>query len=78
MGPGQVQPEMVTWAQLPVVSPPTGRSMRGRCKVVWVAVLAGATTTQSSGYRDMECHLAGDKEPELAWEVERYLRGLRG
>ncbi|KAI3363872.1 hypothetical protein L3Q82_001474 [Scortum barcoo] len=34
-----------------------------RCNVVWVAVVAGASTTQSldqnSGIRDMECHLAG-------------------
>ncbi|KAI3357886.1 hypothetical protein L3Q82_016266 [Scortum barcoo] len=69
---------MATWARLPVGSPPAGRSMRGRCNVVWVAVVAGglASTTQSldqnSGNRDMECHLAGGKEPELVREVERY------
>ncbi|KAI3357128.1 hypothetical protein L3Q82_015602, partial [Scortum barcoo] len=56
--------------RLPVGSPPAGRSMRGRCNVVWVAVVAGGLTTQSldqnSGNRDMECHLTGwGKEPEL-------------
>ncbi|KAI3369682.1 hypothetical protein L3Q82_024525 [Scortum barcoo] len=40
-GPGRAQPEMATWARLPVGSPPAGRSMRGRCNVVWVAVVAG-------------------------------------
>ncbi|KAI3366834.1 hypothetical protein L3Q82_009485 [Scortum barcoo] len=45
-GPGRAQPEMATWARLPVGSPPAGR--------------------------DMECHLAGGKEPELVREVERY------
>lgn len=39
MGLSWVQPKMVTWAQLPIGSPPTGRSMRGRCKVVWMAVV---------------------------------------
>ncbi|KAI3373317.1 hypothetical protein L3Q82_006615 [Scortum barcoo] len=38
---GRAQPEMATWARLPVGSPPAGRSMRGRCNVVWVAVVAG-------------------------------------
>ncbi|KAI3360389.1 hypothetical protein L3Q82_002300 [Scortum barcoo] len=76
-GPGRAQPEIATWAAFPVGSPPAGRSMRGRCNVVWVAVVAwGASTTQSldqnSGNRDMECHLAGGKEPELVQEVERY------
>ncbi|KAI3356654.1 hypothetical protein L3Q82_003288 [Scortum barcoo] len=28
-GPGRAQPEMATWARLPVGSPPAGRSMRG-------------------------------------------------
>ncbi|KAI3367926.1 hypothetical protein L3Q82_026754, partial [Scortum barcoo] len=41
-GPGRAQPEMATWARLPVGSPPAGRSMRGRCNVVWVAVVAGS------------------------------------
>ncbi|KAI3368254.1 hypothetical protein L3Q82_007820 [Scortum barcoo] len=43
-GPGRAQPEMATWPRgpcLPVGSPPAGRSMRGRCNVVWVAVVAG-------------------------------------
>ncbi|KAI3362719.1 hypothetical protein L3Q82_001784 [Scortum barcoo] len=75
--PSRAQPKMATWARLPVGSPPTGRSMRGRCYVVWVAVMAGGlddpTLDQNSGNRDMECHLAlGGKEPELVWEVERY------
>ncbi|KAI3353543.1 hypothetical protein L3Q82_020057 [Scortum barcoo] len=39
-GPGRAQPEMATWARLPVGSPPAGRSMRGWCNVVWVAVVA--------------------------------------
>ncbi|KAI3370992.1 hypothetical protein L3Q82_023645, partial [Scortum barcoo] len=39
--PGRAQPEMATWARLPVGSPPTERSMRGWCNVVWVAVVAG-------------------------------------
>ncbi|KAI3358337.1 hypothetical protein L3Q82_014780 [Scortum barcoo] len=29
--------QMATWVRLPVGSPPAGRSMRGRCNVVWVA-----------------------------------------
>ncbi|KAI3366528.1 hypothetical protein L3Q82_000660 [Scortum barcoo] len=29
-GPGRAQPEMATWARLPVGSPPAGRSMRGQ------------------------------------------------
>ena len=37
---------------------------------------AGAQTTQSFGgdssHGDIECHLAGGKEPELVREVERY------
>ncbi|KAI3365479.1 hypothetical protein L3Q82_010562 [Scortum barcoo] len=65
-GPGRAQPEMAN-----DVGPPSSRlttlqegSMRGRCNVVWVAVVAWrASTTQSldqnSGNRDMECHLAG-------------------
>ncbi|KAI3376131.1 hypothetical protein L3Q82_016661 [Scortum barcoo] len=47
-GPGWAQPEMAD------VGPPSSRltthaerSMRGRCNVVWVAVVAGASTTQS-------------------------------
>ncbi|KAI3356862.1 hypothetical protein L3Q82_003511 [Scortum barcoo] len=66
-GSGRAQPEMATWARLPVGSPPAGRSMRGRCNVVWVAVVAGASTTQSldqnSGNRDMDMNvtsLAGE------------------
>ncbi|KAI3366012.1 hypothetical protein L3Q82_009847 [Scortum barcoo] len=38
---GKYEPKMATWARLPVGSPPAGRSMRGRCNVVWVAVVAG-------------------------------------
>ncbi|KAI3366417.1 hypothetical protein L3Q82_000453 [Scortum barcoo] len=73
-GPGRAQPEMATWARLPVGSPPAGRSMRGRCNVVWVAVVAGGldatqSLDQNSGNRDMECHLAGGKEPELVREL---------
>ncbi|KAI3364315.1 hypothetical protein L3Q82_011116 [Scortum barcoo] len=39
--PGRAQPEMATWARLPVGSPPAGRSMRGRCNVVWVESRGG-------------------------------------
>ncbi|KAI3357592.1 hypothetical protein L3Q82_016001 [Scortum barcoo] len=70
-GPGRAQPEMATWARLPVGSPPAGRSMRGRavqCGAMWFRVAVssrggGPRRTQSldqnSGNRDMECHLAG-------------------
>lgn len=48
--------------------------MRGRGNVVWVAVLARMTQSldQNADYRDVEYHLAGRKEPELVWEVERH------
>ena len=40
-----------------------GGFRRGRCYVIWVAVVGGAPVTQSpdgdSGHGDMECHLAG-------------------
>ncbi|KAI3372507.1 hypothetical protein L3Q82_022983 [Scortum barcoo] len=50
---------MATWARLPVGSPPAGRSMRGRCNVVWVAVVAGGLDdpipgTKTLANRDME------------------------
>ncbi|KAI3357120.1 hypothetical protein L3Q82_015585, partial [Scortum barcoo] len=70
-----VSPEMATWARLPVGSPPTGRSMRGRCNVVWVAVGAGGlgrpnpwTKTLAIGTWNVTS--LGGKEP--AREVERY------
>ncbi|KAI3364498.1 hypothetical protein L3Q82_011284, partial [Scortum barcoo] len=77
-GPGRAQPEMATWARLPVGSPPAGRSMRGRCNVVWVAVVAGGlgrpnpwTKTLAIGTWNVTS--LGGKEPELEMrEVERY------
>ncbi|KAI3355454.1 hypothetical protein L3Q82_018290 [Scortum barcoo] len=78
-GPGRAQPEMATWARLPVGSPPAGRSMRGRCNVVWVAVVGGGprrrpnpwTKTLAIGTWNVTS-LLGGKEPELVREVERY------
>lgn len=58
MGPGQAQPEMAKWVQLPVGSPPAGRSRQSVASTI-------QTSEQTSGYRDMECHL-------VVWEVERY------
>ncbi|KAI3362224.1 hypothetical protein L3Q82_012542 [Scortum barcoo] len=64
-GPGRAQPEMATWAHLPVGSPPAGRSMRSmgmgngpvQCGL-GSSRGTGASTTQSldqnSGNRDME------------------------
>ncbi|KAI3362246.1 hypothetical protein L3Q82_012567 [Scortum barcoo] len=56
--------------------------MRGRCNVVWVAVVAGGLDDPIPGpklwqcNRDMECHLTGGKkEPELVREVERVSGG---
>ncbi|KAI3357928.1 hypothetical protein L3Q82_016318, partial [Scortum barcoo] len=77
-GPGRAQPEMATWARLPVGSPPAGRSMRGRCNVVWVAVVAaGASTTQSldqnSGNRDMESWALEPKLLERGWTLHYSL-----
>ncbi|KAI3369538.1 hypothetical protein L3Q82_007747 [Scortum barcoo] len=45
-GPGRAQPEMATWVPPSsrlsrLTTPAAGRSMRGRCNVVWVAVVAG-------------------------------------
>ncbi|KAI3356156.1 hypothetical protein L3Q82_017414, partial [Scortum barcoo] len=79
-GPGRAQPEMATWARLPVGSPPAGRSMRGRCNVVWVAVVAGGlgrpnpwTKTLAIGTWNVTwLGGLGGKEPELVREVERY------
>ncbi|KAI3371929.1 hypothetical protein L3Q82_006801 [Scortum barcoo] len=73
-GPGRAQPEMATWARLPVGSPPAGRSMRGRCNVVWVAVVAGGlgrpnpwTKTLAIGTWNVTS--LGGKEPELVREI---------
>ncbi|KAI3363339.1 hypothetical protein L3Q82_011964 [Scortum barcoo] len=64
-GPGRAQPEMATWARLPVGSQPPCRKVhegpvqRG----LGSSRGGGPRTTQSldqnSGNRDMECHLAG-------------------
>ncbi|KAI3351370.1 hypothetical protein L3Q82_005913 [Scortum barcoo] len=76
-GPGRAQPEMATWARLPVGSPPAGRSMRGRCNVVWVAVVAGSLDAPNPWNKTLAIGTwnvtsLGGKEPELVREVERY------
>ena len=44
--------------------------------MIWVAVMAGGpddpVLVVDSSHWDMECHLTGGKEPQLAREVERY------
>ncbi|KAI3371891.1 hypothetical protein L3Q82_006771 [Scortum barcoo] len=79
-GPGRAQPEMATWARLPVGSPPAGRSMRGlvQCGLgssrgreprrpnPWNKTLAIGTWNVTS---------LGGKEPELVREVERVSGG---
>lgn len=57
-GPGQAQPELAKWVQITLGSPPAGRSRQSVASTI-------ETSEQTSGYRDMECHLA-------MWEVERY------
>ncbi|KAI3355548.1 hypothetical protein L3Q82_018375 [Scortum barcoo] len=69
-GPGRAQPEMATWARLPVGSPPAGRSMRGRCNVVWVAVVAGGPRRPNPWNKTLAIGTwnvtsLGGKEPEL-------------
>ncbi|KAI3375398.1 hypothetical protein L3Q82_021884 [Scortum barcoo] len=54
-----------------------GRSMRGRCNVVWVAVVAGGPRrpnpwTKTLAIGTWNVTSLGGKEPELVWEVERY------
>ncbi|KAI3358211.1 hypothetical protein L3Q82_003209 [Scortum barcoo] len=54
-----------------------GRSMRGRCNVVWVAVVAGGLDdpiprTKTLAIGTWNVTSLGGKEPELVWEVERY------
>ncbi|KAI3351098.1 hypothetical protein L3Q82_005666 [Scortum barcoo] len=76
-GPGRAQPEMAAWARLPVGSPPAGRSMRGRCNVVWVAVVAGRPRRPNPWNKTLAIGTwnvtsLGGKEPELVREVERY------
>ncbi|KAI3353680.1 hypothetical protein L3Q82_004925 [Scortum barcoo] len=68
---------MATWARLPVGSPPAGRSMRGRCNVVWVAVVAGGLGRPNPWNKTLAIGTwnvtsLGGKEPELVREVERY------
>ncbi|KAI3357139.1 hypothetical protein L3Q82_015611 [Scortum barcoo] len=70
MGPGRAQPKMATWAHLPVGSPPAGRSMRGRCNVVWVAVVAWGPRrpnpwTKTLAIGTWNVTSLGGKEPEL-------------
>lgn len=69
-GPGWIQPEMARWVHLPVGSPPAGRSMRGRCKMVGWQLGPGA---QTSNYKDMLPRLVGVGvgDPENVQEVER-------
>ncbi|KAI3360800.1 hypothetical protein L3Q82_013034 [Scortum barcoo] len=72
-----LSPEMGTWARLPVGSPPAGRSMRGRCNVVWVAVVAGGldmtqSLDQNSDNRVRMSPRWGGRSLSLCEEVERY------
>ncbi|KAI3355781.1 hypothetical protein L3Q82_004219 [Scortum barcoo] len=79
-GPGRAQPgNGDVWARLPVGSPPAGRSMRGRCNVVWVGSRQWQgprrpnpwTKTLAIGTWNVTS--LGGKEPELCVrEVERY------
>ncbi|KAI3360652.1 hypothetical protein L3Q82_002517 [Scortum barcoo] len=69
---------MATWVRLPVGSPPAGRSMRGRCNVVWVAVVAGGLDdpiprTKTLAIGTWNVTSLGGKEPEL---VCGRLRGV--
>ncbi|KAI3371795.1 hypothetical protein L3Q82_024348 [Scortum barcoo] len=57
--------------------PPAGRSMRGRCNVVWVAVMAGSLDapnpwTKTLAIGTWNVTSMGGKEPELLREVERH------
>ncbi|KAI3359248.1 hypothetical protein L3Q82_002768 [Scortum barcoo] len=80
-GPGLAQPEIATWARIPLGSPPMQEGpgpLRGQCDVVWVAVVAGGlatpnpwTKTLAIGTWNVTSALGG-KEPELVQEVERY------
>ncbi|KAI3360357.1 hypothetical protein L3Q82_014669 [Scortum barcoo] len=59
------------WARLPVGSPPAGRSMRGRCNVVWVAVVARGPRrpnpwTKTLAIGTWNVTSLGGKEPELS------------
>ncbi|KAI3368711.1 hypothetical protein L3Q82_025707, partial [Scortum barcoo] len=70
-GPGRAQPEMATWARLPVGSPPCRKVHEGpvQCGLGSSRGREPRTTQsleQNSGNRDMECHLTGGKEPELS------------
>ncbi|KAI3369551.1 hypothetical protein L3Q82_007763 [Scortum barcoo] len=61
----------IAWARLPVGSPPAGRSMRGRCNVVWVAVVAGGLGRPNPWTKTLvaigtwNVTSLGGKEPEL-------------
>ena len=48
-GPDQAQLEGATWARPPVGSPLTGGFRRGRCNVIWVAVVGGGPSDPIPG-----------------------------
>ncbi|KAI3365260.1 hypothetical protein L3Q82_010353 [Scortum barcoo] len=62
---------MATWARLPVGSPPAGRSMRGRCNVVWVGSSRGGGPRRPNPWNKTlaigtwNVTSLGGKEPEL-------------
>ncbi|KAI3368327.1 hypothetical protein L3Q82_008033 [Scortum barcoo] len=76
-GPGRAQPEMATWARLPVGSPPCRKVHEG-AGAMWFGSSRGGgprrpnPLDQNSGNRDMECHLAGGRSLSSVREVERY------
>ncbi|KAI3375904.1 hypothetical protein L3Q82_004160 [Scortum barcoo] len=75
--PGSARNGQRRGSRLPVGSPPAGRSMRGRCNVVWVAVVAWGPRrpnpwTKTLAIGTWNVTSLGGKEPELVREVERY------
>ncbi|KAI3351281.1 hypothetical protein L3Q82_005616 [Scortum barcoo] len=80
--PGRAQPEMATWARLSRLT--TRRKVHEglQCGLgsssQWRGPRRPNPWTKTLGNRDMECHLAGGKEPELVREVERYRLEMSG
>ncbi|KAI3377887.1 hypothetical protein L3Q82_008465 [Scortum barcoo] len=75
-GPGRAQPKWRNGA-FSRLTTHAGRSMRGRCNVVWVAVVAGGLGrpnpwTKPLAIGTWNVTSLGGKEPELVREVERY------
>ncbi|KAI3377853.1 hypothetical protein L3Q82_008991 [Scortum barcoo] len=75
--PAGLSPKWRRGPAFPVGSPPAGRSMRGQCNVVWVAVVAGGLDDPIPGPKlwpigTWNVTSLGGKEPELVREVERY------